>query len=497
MRLKFSSEKLSLFHLIRSELTSDQAIYLVGGAVRDALLGVENHDLDFVLPANPTTIAKQLAKRLKAGFYVLDDDRHTARVLYRSNSDIEIPLDFVQFTGNSLHEDLSNRDFTINAMAVSLADLEAVIDPLDGQSDLDNKVIRTCGPYALLDDPVRILRGVRLAHQFNFNYAEDLEELMVEASKHLAETSSERQRDELFKILEGPEPHSAIEDCQRFHVIESTFPNLKAQLEIPASPPHIYPLFQHTLQSIKYFDEIIRSLQFDEMLDDLDIPCYSSLFAVLSPFSAKLREYLLEEITPGRHKFALGLLGALLHDIGKPETKIVGDDGRYHYFGHDNIGAELAWEAARRIQLSIAESKWVAKFVESHMGLLSWTHSEEMPTRRSIYRFFKKVGDAGIAIALFSLADSLATYGEDISAKKWEKHLGIVGILLTNWWENQEIVVSPRPFFDGHDLQKEFGLKPGKMIGVLLSDLIEAQASGDVKTKEEARSFITGKIANK
>lgn len=496
MRLKFSPETLSLLNLIRSELPPDQSVFLVGGAVRDVLLGIEIHDLDFALSTDPTLLAKSLAKRLKAGFYVLDDERHTARVMYRTVSGAEFPLDFVQFTGSGLQEDLGNRDFTINAMAVSLSDLGEVIDPLGGQTDLDNQVIRACSPHALLDDPIRVLRGVRLAHQFNFNYADGLDVLMIEATRQLASTSYERQRDELFKILEGPEPYSAIDDCQRFQVIRSIFPILAAQRDIPASAPHIYPLFRHTLQSIYYYDEIIEILQSKRMPYDPVTTWRSSLINVLSHFASRLQEYFLMEITPGRHKYGLAMLGALLHDIGKPETKKTGEGGHFYYLGHDKVGADLAWEAAKRIQLSNAESDWVKTFVGNHLGLLTWTHSDDLPSRRSIFRFFKKVGDVGIAIALFSLADSLATHGENIPAAKWEKHLQIIDILLTNWWENQNTVVSPEPLLGGYDLQQEFGLKPGKLIGALLSDLVEAQASGEVKTLEEAHVFIRDKIAS-
>ncbi len=494
MRLKFSPEQILLLNLIRAELPSDQAIFLVGGAVRDALLGAENHDLDFALSINPTSLAKRLAKHLNAGFYVLDDERHTARVLYKTDSGTEFPLDFVQFTGNSLMEDLSNRDFTINAMAVSLSDLAGVIDPLDGQSDLESQVIRPCSPRALTDDPIRVLRGIRLAHQFNFTYAEGLGEAMSEAAHHLASTSYERQRDEFFKILEGSEPHRGMDDCERFQVIRSIFPNLEAQKDIPASPPHLYPLFRHTLESIHYYHEIIRLIQFNRMPQDFNRAWCSSLWAILGTFSSRLQEYFWAEITPGRHKFGLALLGALLHDIGKPLTIEMGEDGRSHYFGHEKVGAELAWEAAKRIQLSNAESDWVKKFVEGHMSLQGWTHSDEPPTRKSIYRFFKRTGEVGIAISLFSLADSLATYGDNIPAEKWEKHLQISAILFSAWWENQDVVVSPKPFLGGHDLQKEFGLKPGKMIGGLLSDLVEAQASGEVTTIKEAYAFIRNKI---
>ncbi len=187
MRLKFNSNLLDIFNLILEIMPSDQEIFLVGGAVRDNLLGRALHDLDFALPVDPTLLARKLARRLSVGYFVLDDDRHTARVLYRDGGGENISLDFVKFTGKNLSEDLSNRDFTINAMAVSLRDLDTVIDPLKGQEDMRRYLIRVCSVHALLDDPVRVLRGIWMAVQFRMAYASGVEDLMHAGIKTTAQ----------------------------------------------------------------------------------------------------------------------------------------------------------------------------------------------------------------------------------------------------------------------------------------------------------------------
>ena len=216
MRLTLSPNQESLLRTVREALSPGQACYLVGGAVRDYLLGRPLHDLDFALPEDPTRLAKRVANRLNVGYFVLDDQRHTARVVYKTPDGHPFPLDFVQFTGNSLEEDLGNRDFTLNAMALSVDDLNTVIDPLQGQADLEQGLLRPCSLHALVDDPVRILRAVRLAKQFSLAYAPGLSELAQAAALNLPNTSAERQRDELFRILEGPEPADGIADAARF-----------------------------------------------------------------------------------------------------------------------------------------------------------------------------------------------------------------------------------------------------------------------------------------
>lgn len=495
MRLKFNSDLFSLLDLIRSECRPGQELYLVGGAVRDVLLGQKLHDLDFVMLDNPTSLAKSIAKRLKADFFVLDDDRHTARVVYHNLEGNYFPLDFVQFTGESLLEDLENRDFTINAMAVSIFDLTAVIDPLDGQTDLTEGRIRACSNRALLDDPVRVLRGIRLALQFNFKFAQGLDVLMREAAAHLPETSYERQRDELFKILEGPHPSVGVAQCRQFQVFETLIPPLVAQEAVPASPPHVLPLFDHTISVVDHYHLLLQRLHPDSE-DGENTPWWLDQFvSSLGQFSNELNEYFNEELTPGRTKRGLALLGAVLHDIGKPLTVKTGEDGRLHYYDHDNVGADLAWEAAQHLQLSKAESAWLRTLVRDHMRLLSLANAEEPPSRRSVYRFFNAVGEVGVAITLLSLADTLATYGQDLPQDKWHTKVSISQVLMTAWWEKRDAVISPLLLLNGHDLQKYFGLKPGKQIGRLMADLAEAQASGEILTEEEARAFIRAKLA--
>jgi tRNA nucleotidyltransferase/poly(A) polymerase len=497
MRFSINSELESLLGTVRGVIDPEQDLFIVGGAVRDLLLERKLHDLDFAMPDDPTHLAKQVARRLDAGFFVLDDERHTSRVVFQIPEDDFFPLDFVQFTGDSLEEDLRHRDFTINAMALSIRDLTEVIDPLDGQKDLKQGQIRHCSEDSLLDDPVRVLRGVRLAMQFGFDYALGLDDLMREAASQLPKTSYERQRDEFFRILEGPKPGKGLGHCQRFQVFDTMIPPLIEQMGIPASPPHTLSLMEHTFAAVDHYHGLVYQLD-PEISEQEDMPWWlAQVLAGLKVYSKEIHNYFSEEITPGRSKHGLAMLGTLLHDIGKPLTLKIGEDDRLHYYGHDRIGAELAWEAARRLQLSNAEAEWIRTLVRYHMHLLPLVNSNDLPDRKAIYRFFEKTGEVGVAIAMLSLADTAATYGQNLSQALWQKAVTVTKIVMKAWWEEREYVVAPQPLLDGNDLQKEFGLTPGKMIGRMLSDLKEAQASGEVLTKEAARSFISNKLSNR
>jgi putative nucleotidyltransferase with HDIG domain len=490
MRLMIEPEHLALLALIRAEVEPGKPLYVVGGAVRDILLGVPLHDIDFVMPENPYTLAKRLAIRLGVGFFVLDDERHTARVVFEDHNGRSFPLDFVQYTGATLTEDLFNRDFTLNAIAIPVDDLDQVIDPLNGRVDLERGILRACSPHALLDDPVRVLRGIRLVQQFSFAYAPGLEKDMQIAAAHLPRTSNERQRDEFFRILSGPDPVGGLRDCYRLRVFETLLPPLMDLEDVPASPPHHLPLFEHTLQTVDHYHRLVTGLTSDHALDAGSDRCMQQAQGQLGKFSGALGVYFAEEITPGRSKAALAYFGALLHDLGKPLTVKVGENGILHFNNHAVVGADLARKMAKHLQLSNAESDWVERMVRNHMHLLALIAAGSPPDRRSIYRFYKKSGETGVAIAVHALADTLATYGPDLDHALWETAVSVIETIITGWFEHRESIVSPTPLLDGHDLQRLFGVAPGKQIGRLLRQLVEEQASGNVNTKEEAQDYV-------
>lgn len=494
MRLKIEPEHLALLALVRAECEPGQELYVVGGAVRDILLGVPVHDLDFVMPENPYSLARRLAKRLDVGFFVLDDKRHTARVVFEDQKGRSFPLDFVQYTGMSLTEDLFNRDFTLNAMAISLDDLDQVIDPVDGLIDLDRGILRACSPHALLDDPVRVLRGIRLVQQFNFTFAPGLDRDMRTAAVELARTSYERQRDEFFRILSGPDPAEGLRACLRLEVFETLLPPLIDLESIPASPPHHHPLIEHTMQTVDYYHQLLTDLTTDQTLYEGDDGHREVVHHHLGKFLDALRAYFTEEITPGRSKAALALFGALLHDIGKPLTVKAGQDGRLNFYHHAVVGAELARRMAKHLQLSNAESDWVERMVLNHMQLLSLINAESLPDRRAIYHFYNKSGETGVAVAVHALADTFATYGSDLDQSLWQSAVCVVETLLSGWFEHREAIVSPSPLLNGHELQLTFGVAPGKHIGLLLRQLVEEQASGNINTKEEAQDYVRSQL---
>ena len=492
MRLNFSPDILTLLEIIQTALEPGQNLYLVGGAVRDALLGRDVHDLDFVMNSDPTLLAKRVARQLKVGFFVLDDDRCTTRVLYHTATGKLSPLDFVQFTGDDLFEDLSSRDYTINAIAVSVRDTSTLIDPLGGERDLKRKVLRVCSQSSLLDDPVRVLRGIRLARQFGLQYDTGVEALMSAAAVNLPSAAMERQRDELVRILEGPDPALGIADCRSVSALQALIPDLIDREAIGESNSSTFPQLDHTIRVVDFLSCLINVITETRVTAE-DSWWLGSALRELGPFNSHAQIYFTEELTPGRSKKGLTLLGALFCGLINSDVIKTGE----HEADKDHLGEEAAWEAAKRLQFSNLESAWIKSLVGGYVDLTPLLNRHGLPTRREVYHFYLQSGDAGVAIAFLGLASHAAADLDESSSEKWKQAVLVVKALLSAWWERYDEVISPSLMLNGDDLQSMFGLDPGKKIGSLLSQLREAQASGDVRSKAEAEVFIENHLLNK
>ena len=187
-----------------------------------------------------------------------------------------------------------------------------------------------------------------------------------------------------------------------------------------------------------------------------------------------------------RSLISLVFLSALYHDMGKPHTKQVDQEGHIRFIKHEEVGADLVVERGQALQLSNSEIKRTRVIVLNHMRPLWLAQAGELPSRRAIYRFFRDTGPGGVDVCLLSLADTLATYGPTLPPDIWAHQVDVVRYLLEAWWEKKEEVIAPPPLLDGNDLMEELGLKPGPIIGQILRNIQEAQAAGKVINQRQA-----------
>ena len=221
------------------------------------------------------------------------------------------------------------------------------------------------------------------------------------------------------------------------------------------------------------------------VLADVPPAAWGDLARVLGQFASDVTAHLAVETNGGRNRALLLKMAALLHDVGKPETWSQGEDGRIHFYNHEPVGARIAATRLQALRFGRDEVKRVHVMVEGHLRPAHLARAEKV-TRRAVYRYFRATGDAGVEVALLSLADRLATWGPHLQEYRWPRHLEVAEMLLTHYLERYEETIAPPPLVTGHDLMAELGLEPGPEIGRLLEALREAQAAGEVGTREEA-----------
>jgi putative nucleotidyltransferase with HDIG domain len=487
-----------LLEKILHALPADQTIYLVGGAVRDMLLGGVIHDFDFTLKSGGIQAARRVADSLEADFYPLDTERDTGRVLIPVPDSLPILLDFAAFRGPDLDADLQGRDFTLNAIALDLRTRQ-LFDPLGGALDLKMKQLRACSSTAFSDDPVRILRGVRLAADFGFHILPETRQAMKKAGRQLVDISAERIRDELFRILEGRAPAACIRALDMLAALPLLLPELSSMKGVSQPSPHLHDVWEHTTALLGKLEAILDTLAPEPNPESSDDLFNGLLILRIGRYREEIAVHLSTPLTASRTQRGLLFLAALYHDIGKPQTRKVDEQGQQRFWDHDQQGAERAGERARLLALSNEEISRLETIIRNHMRILFHTNrllkDGKPPSRRAIYRFFRDSGPAGVDLCLLALADLRATYEHTLPQETWATALDVVRLLLENWYEKPAESINPPYLVDGNELMEALDLQPGTKVGELLNAIREAQAIGDVQTHEQAIIFARSKLA--
>jgi tRNA nucleotidyltransferase/poly(A) polymerase len=481
------SEAPSLSSALRERLIQESrrrgaSLHVIGGAVRDALLGRPapplHHalNLDVAVPRGALTLARELAAALGGAYVPLDEATGSARIVVGDGAE-RVEVDISDYRGATLEEDLRRRDFTINALAVPLeawgADgwQAALIDPLDGRADLAARRVRACFAGTFAEDPVRILRAFRFSAALGFELDPSTLPPMREAGPRLAQVSGERVRDELFAIFHTERAAWACRALDTLGAGDVIFPELAAGRGVDQGPYHHLTVLEHQLETIA---------QCDRMLAD---------FAEFSPdLRAPMAAYCREQLVDGRSRAALIKLAGLYHDVGKPATKRVEADGDIWFIGHEHFGEAMMEAVVSRLKLSNREAEMVRCLVLYHLrpGHLS---REPQLTRRAIFRFFRDLGEDGPACLFVWWADRLSTRGPGSRVDQIDQQRAFLEELFRAYFFKAEEVVNPPPLIDGHVLMRRLGLAPGPAVGALLRAVQEAQAEGRVQTAEQALAF--------
>jgi putative nucleotidyltransferase with HDIG domain len=441
---------------------SGQPAWLVGGAVRDRLLGRDTDDFDVVVAGDVEVAARALARQGGGTAFALSEAFGAWRV---SGPARAWQVDLAALAGETIEQDLTRRDFTVNAMAEPLAG-GPLVDPSGGAADLERRILRMVAPEAFDADPLRVVRLARLAVEAGMEVDGPTAAAARAAAPGLERVAGERVFAELRRILAVPEPAAGIAVLDDVGALAGAFPELLALHGVGQSDAHHLDVWGHTLLALDAVAAVER--------DPAD-----ALGEHAEAVAAVLAEPLADEMTRGQ---ALRL-GALLHDVAKPPTRKVDEAGRVTFLGHDEQGAEMARAILTRLHVSERLRAYVAALTRHHLRLGFLVHERPLDPR-TMHAYLRACSPVEVDVTVLSVGDRLATAGRGADtaiAAHLELAREVLGPALR--WRAQG---APPPLLRGDELADELGIPAGPEVGRLLTELEAAQFAGEVATREDA-----------
>jgi len=438
--------------------------FLVGGFVRDILEGKISRDIDIVVDGDVSKISRSFANALSGSWFPLDEERSVYRVVLKKES--EWFFDFAPMRHGDIKSDLLERDFTIDAIALPIkewAQPRNFIDPTGGIKDLKERIVRMVSGNVFKADPLRLLRAFRIASRIDGRICgETLSQIRKDAPL-ISGVSGERIRDEIYGILASGNSSGWCGGIFRAGLFHFAFPEFAAFDDTPDHYFHKGGLWEHSFETLKKFEEKILSND----------------FKYFSEFREELKKYF------NNKTIILTKLGCLLHDIGKPETASL-VTGRLRFFGHERAGCFLAGSVMKRMKASRQDIRFISDIVFSHMRP---SNLNLRATHRAFFRFFNAFpSGAHIATVFVSLCDrysyEVVTSSPSEIAMQEEFTIRILRAFF-----KQEKIEKKRPLLDGREIMEHLEIEPGRLVGLVLEEIREAEVCGKVKTKEEAIEF--------
>jgi poly(A) polymerase len=463
-------------HAARTALAG-QTAWLVGGALRDRALGRQIADLDVVVESDPAAAARAVARAAgRAACFSLSEEFGAWRVVARDSS---WQVDVEPLRGGSLEADLALRDFTVNAIAEPI-DGGAPIDPFGGLADLAARRLRMAGGGAFADDPLRVLRLVRIAVELGLEPDDETLRRARAQAAALAGVSPERVFMELRRIVAASAAVAGFEMMGALDAIGVVLPELEALRGVEQNRFHHLDVYGHTMEVLeRTIDLTTVGGGGGESLDGLAGERRGDVRALLA-------EPLADELTRGE---ALRW-GALLHDVAKPLTREIHTNGRVTFISHDIRGAELARAVLERLRASERLRTHVAGLVRHHLRLGFLVHESQPLSRRTVFSYLRECSPVEVDVTLLSCADRLATRG-DRAQESIDVHIRLaVGLLADALrWRAEG---PAQPLLRGDELAADLGISPGPRVGALLGELAAAQYAGEITTREQAFAYVRG-----
>ena len=435
-----------------------EGVFIVGGSVRDILLGNSPLDYDIAVAGDARAFAADLASACNGRLVALGQkDKAVFRVVKDTYT-----FDIVPLFGATLSADLGRRDFTVNAMAYDLA-TGKIIDPFDAQSDLSARQIRLVSDRAFKEDPLRLLRAYRIGALLDFEIDPATRRAAQRDAHLITASAGERIQAELIKLVGTPHSHAYITKMSEDRLLDEMIPEISDLRGCFQNEHHQFDVLEHTLAAYWHLETLLNQPE-----------------GSLSRTGSQVRSHLNSE------KIANLKCALLLHDIGKPASKTVDRQNRIHFYGHGQKSADQAVRICLRLKFSRRAVKYIEFIIRSHLRLLFlFVASQKQDLKRKgLVRFFRKCGQLTPDLLLHTMADIMGK--SRTSTQRDADFIDFARELLHVFFKEYEPQATLPPLITGRDLKQELHLRPSPLFKLILKRVEEARLSGQIKTRPEA-----------
>ena len=441
--------------------------YLVGGIIRDSLIGKSSVDRDIAIKG-AEEFAHKIANKFDGTFITLDSVNKIFRVVLPDKTNF---LDISEIEGSTIEEDLKRRDFTINAIAYDLKN-DKFIDTTGGINDLENKVLRHISDKNFEDDPLRILRGFRFFSTTGFRMTEELESTISKYAHFILKPAPERINYELMKLLGGKYAAETLLKMNEFGILEELFPFVKEMKQVPPNTHHHLDLLHHVVETVRQIE-----IQYENL-------------------TGEVKEHLQKVDFGGFPRINHLKLAGFMHDIGKFSCWTIEENGRHRFIKHADIGAELAIPFLKKMKFSKKQIEYITCMIKNHIYPSGVITAPEL-NDKVIMRYIRKMENNVIDNIILAKADRLSARGVDVTEEMINSNLNGLDKLL-NFYLNKKDSLKPLPkLLDGNEIMELLSIKQTPLLGKIIADIKEAQLNGEIITKEDAINFILVKKDNK
>lgn len=442
----------------------DNEIYVVGGTVRDFLMGKISYDRDLiVVDEDAKSFSQKVAEFFDGVFIPLDEENKIYRIVLKDKKNF---LDITNPIGGNLEEDIMRRDITINAIAVNIKTGEIPSFCEFGIQDLQNKIIREIKEENFNDDPLRMLRVYRFYANLGFEISPELLNITKKHASLINKPAKERIEYELMKLFDGEFAAQALLKMDESEILEIIFPFVKELKQVPPNLHHHLDLFNHSIETVNQVQ----------------------MFYEISP--KEVQEHLKKVDFGGFSRLAHLKLAALMHDIGKFSTwTIEPDTGRHRFIKHEDVGAKLAIPILKKMCFSNKQIDYISYIIKKHMYPTAVVSAPEL-NDKVMMRYVRKSADNAIDTIIIAKADRVSAQGPEITKELVEENITLLDKLLQFYLNTKETLTPLPKLIDGREVMSILNIKPSPILGKILNELHEAQISGDILTKDDAVRFI-------